>query len=108
MYSPSVSVSTVPVVTTVTSPERSVAAAPASVYVDPNSAVAGLSPVTVTTGAVVSSTLTVLVAEVVLPFKSVAEYVTVYDPTTEVSTLLEVETETLVPRDDTEVAPASE
>ena len=47
---------TVPLVTTVTAPEASVAVAPASVYVDPRSTVAGLSPVTVITGAVVSTT----------------------------------------------------
>ena len=52
----------------------------------PNSTVAGLSPVTVTTGAVVSTTLTVLVAVAVLPSLSVAVYVIVYDPTTLVST----------------------
>ena len=66
------SASTVPVVTTVTSPEASLAVAPASVYVDPSSTVAGLSPVTVTTGAVVSMTLTVLVAVAVLLSRSVA------------------------------------
>ena len=60
VYEPTVSVSTVPDVTTVTVPDASVAVAPASVYVVPNSTVAGLSPVTVTTGAVVSTTLTVL------------------------------------------------
>ena len=36
---------------------------------------AGLSPVKVITGAVVSTTLTVLVADAVFPSKSVAEYV---------------------------------
>ena len=71
MYEPTTPVSTVPVVTTVTSPERSVAVAPASVYVSPNSCVAGLSPVTVTTGAVVSTTVTVLVAVPALPEASV-------------------------------------
>ena len=65
------SVSTVPVVTTVTVPDASVAVAPASVYVLPTSTVAGLSPVTVTTGAVVSTTLTVLVAVPALPEASV-------------------------------------
>ena len=45
-----------PLVTTVTSPEASVAVAPASVYVDPNSTVTEASPVKVITGAVVSST----------------------------------------------------
>ena len=68
---------TAPVVTVtgdnpVTVPEASVAVAPASVYAVPSSAVAGLSPVTVTTGAVVSTTLTVLVAVAVLLSKSVA------------------------------------
>ena len=72
MYEPTVSVSTVPDVDTVTVPERSVAVAPASVYVAPNSTVAGLSPVTVTTGAVVSTTLTVLVAVAEFPEASVA------------------------------------
>ncbi len=55
--------STVPLDTTVTSPERSVAVAPASLYVDPNSTVTEVSPVTVTTGAVVSTTVTVLVSD---------------------------------------------
>ena len=63
--------STVPLDTTVTSPERSVAVAPASLYVDPNSTVTEVSPVTVTTGAVVSTTVTVLVAVPVLPEASV-------------------------------------
>ena len=62
MYEPTVSASTVPEVTTETAPDRSVAVAPASVYVDPSSCVAGLSPVTVTTGLVVLITFTVLVA----------------------------------------------
>ena len=62
-----------PLVTTVTAPEASVAVAPASEYAPPpSSALAGLSPVTVTTGAVVSTTLTVLEAVAVLPSKSVA------------------------------------
>ena len=51
---------------------RSVAVAPASVYVEPNSTEAGLSPVTVRTGAVVSTTLTVLVAVEEFPEASVA------------------------------------
>ena len=58
-------------------PDRSVAVAPASVYVAPNSTVAGLSPVIVITGAVVSTTFTVRVAEAVFPAASVAEYVIV-------------------------------
>ena len=86
VYAPSVFVFTSPVVTTTTVPEASVAVAPASVYVPPNSTVAGLSPVTVTTGAVVSTTLTVLEAVAVLPSLSVAVYVIVYDPTVLVST----------------------
>ena len=77
VYTPSVSGSTVPVETTSTSPERSVAVAPASVYEEPSSTVAGLSPAIVITGAVVSTTLTVLVAVAVFPSRSVAEYVTV-------------------------------
>ena len=56
---------------------KSSAVAPASVYVAPSSTVAGLSPVTVTTGAVVSTTLTVLVAYAELPDSSVAVYVIV-------------------------------
>ena len=64
---PIVSGSTVPEDTTVTVPDASVAVAPASVYVPPNSTVAGLSPVTVITGAVVSTTFTVLVAVAVFP-----------------------------------------
>ena len=69
-----------------TAPDKSVAVAPASVYVVPSSTVAGFVPVTVTTGAVVSVTLTVLVAVAVLPSLSVAVYVIVYGPTEEVST----------------------
>ena len=92
VYSPTVSVSTDPVVTTARSPDASVAVAPASVYVAPNSTVAGLSPVTVTTGAVVSTTLTVLVAVAVFPSKSVAIYVIVYIPTELMFTVPEVET----------------
>ena len=72
VYAPRVSASTVPDVSTVTSPEASVAVAPASVYEVPNSTVAGLSPKTVIVGAVVSTTLTVLVAVAVLPSRSVA------------------------------------
>ena len=70
MYEPTVSVSTVPVVTTVTEPERSVAVAPASVQVPPSSTVS-VPLVTVTTGAVVSTTVTVLVAVPALPEASV-------------------------------------
>ena len=56
-------------------------------YVVPSSTVAGLSPVIVITGAVVSTTLTVLVAVAVLLSRSVAVYVIVYVPTAVVSTL---------------------
>ena len=49
------------------------AVAPASVYVAPSSTVAGLSPVTVITGAVVSTTFSVLVAVPVLPESAVAQ-----------------------------------
>ena len=48
------------------------AVAPDSVYVPPSSTVAGLSPVTVTSGAVVSTTFTVLVLVDELPASSVA------------------------------------
>ena len=72
VYEPTVSVSTSDEEVTVTV-SKSVAVAPASVYVPPSSTVAGLSPVTVITGAVVSTTLTVLVAVEVFPAKSVAE-----------------------------------
>ena len=54
VYAPTVFTSTVPEVTTVTGPDKSVAVAPASVYVSPNSTVAGLSPYTVNTGVKVS------------------------------------------------------
>ena len=81
VYSPTVSVSTLPVVTTVTTPDRSVAVAPASLYVSPSSTVTGLVPVTVTVGAVVSTTFTVLVAVDVFPEGSVATYVRTYSPT---------------------------
>ena len=70
---PKVSVSTVPVVVTVISPERSVAVAPASVYELPSSAFTEASPTRVMTGAVVSTTSTVLVLDAVLPETSVAE-----------------------------------
>ena len=65
---------------------------PASSYVPPSSTVAGLSPVTVTTGDVVSTTLTVLVAVAELLSKSVAIYVIVYEPTVPVSTTPDVDT----------------
>ena len=57
---------------------------------------AGLSPVTVTTGAVVSTTLTVLEAVAVFPDKSVAVYVIVYVPT---------ELESTFPEEVTDVVP---
>ena len=65
-------VSTEPVITTVTSPDKSVAVAPISVYEPPNSQNLKSDPLSVTTGAVVSTTFTVLVAEAVLPEASVA------------------------------------
>ena len=73
VYSPTTCGFTEPVVTTVTVPEASVAVAPASVYVASwaTSSVKGLVPVTVTAGAVVSTTLTVLVAVPALPDGSV-------------------------------------
>ena len=77
VYEPTVSVSTVPDVETVTDPDKSVAVAPASVYVPPNSTDTVELPVTLTTGAVVSTTLTVLVAVPVFPALSVAVYVMV-------------------------------
>ena len=78
VYVPRVDESADPVVTTLTVPERSVAVAPASTYVLPaakpvSSTLISASPVTVTTGAVVSTTLTVLVAEPVFPLASVDE-----------------------------------
>ena len=73
VYEPTVSVSTVPVITTVTVPDRSVAVAPSSVYVPPSSTVTVAAPVRVTTGGVVSTTLTVLVAVLVFHAASVAE-----------------------------------
>ena len=106
VYVPTVSASTVPVVVTVISPDKSLAVAPASVYVEPNSTVTGLSPVTVITGAVVSTTLTVLEAVPVLPDASVDVYVSVYDPRASVSTDPEVITLTL-PDKSLAVAPAS-
>ena len=72
VYDPNVLVSTVPEVVTATVPDRSEAVAPASVYASPNSAVAGLSPNKVITGAVVSTTLTTLVDVAVLLSRSVA------------------------------------
>ena len=73
IYEPTVSVSTVPVIVTVTVPDRSVAVAPSSVYVSPSSTVTISSPIRVTSGGVVSTTLTVLVAVLVFPAASVAE-----------------------------------
>ena len=84
--------STVPDEVTLIEPDASEAVAPASVYVTSNSADVGLPPVTVITGAVVSTTLTVLVALAELPAASVAEYVRVYEPTVEVSTVPLTET----------------
>ena len=66
-------VSTVPVITTVTLPDKSVAEAPSSVYVPPTTTVTVAAPFKVTTGLVVSTTLTVLVALEVFPDESVAE-----------------------------------
>jgi hypothetical protein len=61
----------------------------------------------VITGAVVSTTLTVLVTDVAaLPEASLAEYVMVYEPTVSVSTDPEEVTET-VPDASEAVAPAS-
>ena len=90
---PTVEVSTVPVVTAVMAPDASVIVAPAAVYVSPNSVVAGFVPVTVITGAVVSTTFTVLVAVAVLLSLSVAVYVIVYEPTALVLTEPDVVTE---------------
>ena len=83
MYDPIVLVSTVPDEVTVSPPSE---VAPASTYVPPSSTVAGLSPVIVITGAVVSTTFTVRVAVPSLPEASVAVYVIVYVPTVSVST----------------------
>ena len=55
----------------------SVYAAPASLYVSPSSILTVLAPINDKTGAVVSTTFTVLVAVPVLPEASVAEYVMV-------------------------------
>ena len=85
VYVPTLVVSTVPVDVTVSPPS---AVAPASVYVDPFSTVAGLFPFSVITGAVVSTTLTILVAVCLFPSSSVAVYVIVYAPTVLVLTLL--------------------
>ena len=107
VYVPKVSTSTVPVVVTVISPETSVAVAPASEYVPPNSTVIEALPTRVITGAVVSTTSTVLILEAVLPEISVAVYVTVYVPTAEVSTLDVVVTVTTPSFASAAVAPAS-
>jgi hypothetical protein len=84
VYVPTTDVFTLPVVVTVSLP---LAVAPESVYEAPSSTVIGLVPVTVTIGAVVSTTLTVLLAYPVLPELSVALYAIVYDPTVEVFTV---------------------
>ena len=60
----------------------------------------------VKTGAVVSTTLTVLVAVPALPEASVDVYVTVYDPTVSVSTV-PVITTVIVPEASEAVAPCS-
>jgi len=62
--------------------------------------------VTVTAGAVVSTTFTVLVAVPAFPDGSVDVYVSVYSPTVSVSTLPVVTTVT-VPERSVAVAPAS-
>ena len=76
MYEPRVSESTVPDATTSILPEASVAVAPeldvTMSYGTPNSAVAGFAPKIVITGAVVSTTFTVLVAVPTFPEASVA------------------------------------
>ena len=68
--------STVPDTTTSTGPDKSVAVAPAfdvmTSYGLPNSLIAGFAPKTVTTGGVVSTTFTVLVAVPTFPAASVA------------------------------------
>ena len=69
----------------------------------PNSTVIGLVPSRVITGAVVSTTFTVLIAVPSLPLASVALYVMVYVSTVAVSTVPEVFTSS--PPSD--VAPAS-
>ena len=71
MYDPLISVLTSDVVVNVNE-DKSLALAPASVYVVPSSTSAGLSPVIVITGAVLSTTLTALVAVEELPEASVA------------------------------------
>ena len=55
-------------------PEASLANAPASEYDEPSSTEAGLAPLTVTIGAVVSTTLTVRDAVPILPQSSIATY----------------------------------
>ena len=100
------SVSTVPEDTTVIVPERSVAVAPASEYESPSSTETGLSPVTVITGAVVSTTLTVLKAWEILPAESLAVYVIWYEPTTFVLTVPDV-TKLALPLSSLALAPAS-
>ena len=90
VYSPNIDVVTVPELVTV-SPLSAVA--PASVYVLPSSTVAGLSPLRLITGSVVSVTFTVLVtSEAALPEASVTEYVIVYSPNIDVVTVPELVT----------------
>ena len=105
VYDPTVLTSTSPVVVAVKVPDISATVAPASVNTAPNSCVTGLSPVSVITGAVVSTTLTTLVAVAVLPSKSVAVYVKVDDPTVEVSTEPDVVTDVLPWLSSSAVAP---
>ena len=77
MYDPLISVSTLLVSVTNETVDKSEALAPASVYVVPSSTSAGLSPAIVITGAVVSTTLTVLVTVVLKSSVSVTTYVIV-------------------------------
>ena len=92
----------------VTGTERSVAVAPASVYVDPNSTVAGLSPVTVITGGVVSTTLTVLISCTAWsPLLSVALYIIEYVSITSAFTVPDLVTVISFPLLSVAVAPAS-
>ena len=100
------SVSTEPVVTTVTVPDKSVALAPASVYVAPSSTVTGVEPDITTVGAVVSTTLTTLDAVPSFPEGSTEKYETLYVPTVSVSTVL-VDVTSTDPDKSVAVAPAS-
>jgi len=99
VYVPAIEESAVPevVIEEVISPSiLSVAVAPGSVKAVPNSIVIVASPINDITGAIVSSTVMVLVAEAELSEESKTVYTMVYVPSIEVSTVPEVVIEEVI------------